>query len=74
MTELQPRKQGADRLYKQYVKPLEKEHKGIYVAVSAQGQTILSPTLLEVMQRAEGVFGARQTVVFNIGTKYVGKV
>ena len=74
MSELQPRKQDADRLYTQYVKPLEKDHKGEYVAVSLQGKTILAPTLLEVMQQAEDIFGPRQTVVFKVGAKSVGRL
>jgi hypothetical protein len=74
MTELHPSKKDADRLYQQYVKPLEKDHRGQYAAVSLQGQTILAATLLEVMQRAEDEFGTRQTVVFKVGAKAVGKL
>jgi hypothetical protein len=74
MTEAQPRKQDADRLYNQYVKPLEPKHKGEYIAVSLDGKTLLAPTLLEALEQAEDVFGPRQTVVFKIGKKAVGKL
>jgi hypothetical protein len=69
-----PRKHDADRLYKQFVKPLEKDHKGKYVTVSLSGDTIISPTLLEAIQRADDTFGRTPTVTFKVGEKVVGKI
>jgi hypothetical protein len=69
-----PRKQDADKLYEQYVKPLEKEHRGQYVGVSLRGQTIIAPTLLEAVEQASDSFGRGQNVVFKIGDKVVGKL
>src|SRR5437588_193848 len=34
-------KQRADRLYDQYAKPLEDEHRGKYIAVSPSGQVVM---------------------------------
>jgi hypothetical protein len=73
-SEQAPRKQDADRLYRQYVKPLEREHKGEYVTVSLQGQTIFAPTLLEALQKADEIFGPRHTVTFKVGARVVGKI
>lgn len=69
-----PSKQDADRLYQQYVKPLEQEHGGEYVAVSLLGQVIFARTLVEAMQRADDAFGTDQAVVFKVGAKAVGKL
>jgi hypothetical protein len=69
-----PRKQDSDRLYERYVKPLEKEHKGQFVTVDLSGQTLIAPTLLEALQKADDKFGSRQTVTFKIGAKVVGKI
>ena len=46
------RKQEAERLYEKYGKPLEAEHQGQYLAISPEGQTLLGPTLLEVLKQA----------------------
>jgi hypothetical protein len=69
-----PRKQDADRLYELYVKPLEKEHKGKYATVDLSGDMLISPTLLEAIQKADEHFGQRQTITFKVGAKVVGKI
>ncbi len=45
--------QQSDRLYARYVKPLEQEHTGEYVAVASDGRLVLAPTLPDVMEKAE---------------------
>jgi hypothetical protein len=39
----------SDELYDKYVKPLEQEHRGEFIAVSPGGKTVLAATLLDVM-------------------------
>jgi hypothetical protein len=74
MTQEQLRKQDADKLYAKYVKPLERDHRGQYVTVNRFGATLLAPTLLEAIEKADTIFGPRQTVTFKIGSKVVGKI
>jgi hypothetical protein len=68
------RKQDADILYERYVKPMEESHRGEYVAVSLEGQTILAPTLLEAVQRAADALGKGNSIVFKVGDRSVGKL
>lgn len=65
-------KKQADNLYRQYGKPLELEHKGAYLAVSPDGETVLGTTLLEVSKQAKQAFGPG-SFVFKVGEKAVGK-
>ncbi|MCI0545385.1 MAG: hypothetical protein L0Z49_13245 [Actinobacteria bacterium] len=69
-----PSKHDADELYRKYVRPLEKDHRGHYAGVSLQGQTIIAPTLLEAVRRATDAFGRGNNVVFKIGDKVVGQL
>ena len=55
----------ADRLYDRYVKPLEADHYGDYIAVSPKGQVILGADMLEVAKRATDAFG-RGNFVFKL--------
>jgi pyruvate/2-oxoacid:ferredoxin oxidoreductase alpha subunit len=43
----------AEALYVRYVKPLEKDRYGEYIAVSRDGKVVLAPSLLDVMEKAE---------------------
>ena len=61
-----------DELYDAYGRPLEAEHKGEYLAVSGNGQTLLGPTLRDVAERAEATFGPGN-FIFKIGQKAVGR-
>lgn len=40
-------------LYQRYVKPLEKDHQGEYVAVSGDGKLVLAPSVIELVEKAE---------------------
>lgn len=48
-------KELTDRLYEQYCKPLERQHLGEYVAISAEGRRVIGPELLEVAKQARSV-------------------
>lgn len=62
----------AIRLYEMYAKPLEVQHEGEYVAVSARGETALGDDLLELVDRAVEQLGPG-SYVFKIGDIAVGK-
>jgi hypothetical protein len=64
---------GANKLYQQYVQPLEPDHKGQYVAVSFDGKTIIGADLLDVSKQAGATFGP-QNIVFKVGDKVVGRL
>jgi hypothetical protein len=42
----------ADALYEQYGKPFEKTHRGKFIAISADGRTVLADSVVEVMDKA----------------------
>ncbi len=62
----------SDELYDKYVKPLEQEHRGEFIAVSSGGKTVLAATLLDVMKQAEKRLGDGN-FVFKVGDVAVGK-
>jgi hypothetical protein len=64
--------QRSDELYAKYVKPLEKEHTGEFIAVSPNGKTVFGPTLLDVMKQAEQRLGDGN-FIFKVGDVAVGK-
>ncbi len=57
--------------YIRFGKPLEREHWGEYLAVSAAGETLLGTDPLDLLQRARPAFGPGNTV-FKIGEIAVG--
>jgi hypothetical protein len=61
-----------DEFYDRYAKPLEAAHRGAYLAVSRNGQTILGTSLREVAQQATSIFGPGN-FVYKIGERAVGK-
>ena len=63
----------AERLYRTYGKPLEREHRGKYVAVSRDGKTLLGETSREVLERALEAFGP-ENFVFKVGDVAIGKL
>ena len=68
-----PRRKNANRVYKQYVKPLEPSHRGEYVVVTPDGQTIFGPTLLAAVQQAQEI-SPKDNFIFKVGDKVLGKV
>jgi hypothetical protein len=61
-----------DELYETYGKPLEAEHRGEFLAVSADGRTVIGPTLRDVASRATESFGPGN-FLYRIGEPAVGK-
>lgn len=70
---LAPTIHDANKVYEKYVKPLEQKHKGQFAGVSYTGKIIIAPTLLEAMEQSENSFGRRNSFIFKIGDKVVGK-
>ena len=66
----QERKREADALYEHYARPLEARHRGEYVAVSPQGQTVLAASVREAVDKAVEAFGPG-SFVFKVGERTV---
>ena len=50
-----PKSEGvleAERIYEQYVKPLENEHEGEYALVTPEGNVHFAPSMLEIAKKA----------------------
>lgn len=63
----------ADRIYDQHVRPLEPTHRGEYALVTADGQVVLMPTLVDAAWRA-AQSPDKKNFIFKVGTKSVGKL
>ena len=64
--------QQSDALYERYGKPLEKTHRGKYVAISQAGKTLIADTVVALMQKAKTTLGPGN-FIFKIGERVVGK-
>jgi hypothetical protein len=64
------RKRAGDRLYEQYGRPLEPEHRGQYLAIMPDGRTLLGDSLVEVAEQAKDEFGPG-SFLFKLGPKAV---
>ena len=63
----------ADRIYEQHVKPLEPAHMGEYALVAADGQVVLTSTLVEAAWQAAQAPN-KKNFIFKVGAKSVGKI
>lgn len=61
------------KLYEQYAQPLEKIHKGKYIAISNNGSVIIGPNDVQVAKEAVEKFGAGHFAFFKIGARAIGK-
>jgi hypothetical protein len=61
-----------DALYDKYVKPIEAEHSGEYVAVAPDGRMLFGKTLNEVVFSAREVLGPGN-YTYKVGDRVVGK-
>lgn len=67
------RAQEDRRLYEQYGKPLEKDHKGEYLAIGPEEQTILGLSDVEVLQKAMETFGSGNFALARVGHRTFGR-
>ena len=72
-SEERPSTAKTDRVYEQHVRPLEPAHMGEYALVTADGQVVLTPTLVEAAWRAAQAPN-KKNFIFKVGTKAVGKL
>jgi hypothetical protein len=61
------------RLYEQYGKSLEKDHTGEYVAIGADGQTLIGASAAEVLQQAVDAFGSGNFALKRVGHRTFGR-
>jgi hypothetical protein len=64
---LENRVEEDHRLYERYGKPLEEAHKGEYLAIGPDGQTILGVDDTEVFRQAIEAFGSGNFGFFRLG-------
>ncbi len=62
-----------DQLYERHGKTLEATHRGQFVAISLQGETIVGPNDLGVLQQALARFGRGNFAFRRIGYRTLGK-
>lgn len=74
MKKYSPTIHDSNKVYEKHVKPLEEKHKGEFAGVSYSGKVVLAPTLLEAMEQSVASFGKRNSFIFKVGDKVVGKL
>lgn len=65
---------GDEAIYDRYVRPLEQEHWGKFVAVSLDGRVLLGNDREEVANEALCQFGSGNFVMMRVGLKAVEKI
>ncbi|HZO27178.1 MAG TPA: hypothetical protein VFH48_14450 [Chloroflexota bacterium] len=61
-----------DETYEKYGRSLEQNHRGEFVAISADGEVVLGRSMQEVAQKAAKQFGPG-TFLYKIGDRAVGR-
>lgn len=61
-------------LYERYGKPLEEDHVGEYVAISEEGEILLSEDLLALVDQALERFGSGKVALRKVGFDAVGSL
>ena len=72
-TKLKKRLQEDGELYKRFGKSLELQHKGEFVAISREGEIIVSKSDIEVLQKALERFGSGNFAFCRVGYEDIGK-
>ena len=62
-----------EELYDRFVRNLESQHRGEFVAVHSDGRIIVDKNDIEVVDRALQQFGPGTFVLLKIGSRGVGK-
>lgn len=70
---LEKRSRKNKELYSKYGKPLEKTHKGKFVAISPNGETILGEDATIVLQEAIEKFGSGNFGLNRVGYRTFGQ-
>jgi len=64
---------SCEELYDRFVRGLEAQHEGDFVAVHSDGRVIVDKNDIEVVDRALKQFGPGTFVLLKIGSRGVGK-
>jgi hypothetical protein len=62
-----------DAMYEKHGKPLEAEHRGGFIAISYNGQTIVAKDDIEVLKVALERFGSGNFAFRRVGIRTLGK-
>ncbi len=73
-TKLPTTSEEMEALYDQFVRPLEREHWGKFVAVSLDERVLLGDDREAVALEALRQFGSGNFVMMRVGLKVVGKI
>jgi hypothetical protein len=65
-------REEGDRLYEQYVKPLEADHWGEFIMVYPDGRLLLGPSAAELLHEADECFGTGG-FMFRIGPRVMDR-
>ncbi len=64
---------NAEELYDRFVKNLEPQHSGAFVAVRPDGQIVVGKDDVTVVDQALKQFGAGNFILLKVGSRGVGK-
>lgn len=70
---MEQRRQKDEELYEKYGKTLERTHKGSFVAIGPDGQTILGKDSTKVLQKAIVAFGSGNFALTRLGYRTFGQ-
>jgi hypothetical protein len=73
VNELKRRLQEDDELYRRFATSLEQEHGGEFVAISREGEIIVSKSDIDVLQKAMKQFGSGNFAFRRVGYEAIGK-
>jgi hypothetical protein len=62
-----------EALYERFIKPIEAQHQGEFVAVTTDGRVIIDKNDIQVVDQALQQFGPGTFVLLKVGSKGVGK-
>ena len=68
-----PKKSESDKMYQKFVKPLEKDHWGKFIAITPKGEFLIQSDLLQATIKGIEKLGSGN-FVFKIGEKAVGRI
>jgi hypothetical protein len=72
-TQTQSLIERSDALYERYAKPLEKTHRGKYIAISMTGKTLIADTVVDLMQQAKETL-VPGNFLFKMGSRVRGSL
>lgn len=68
-----PQKSESDKVYQKFVKPLEKEYWGKFIAITPEGKFLIESDLVKATAKGIEKLGSGN-FLFKIGEKAVGRI